>query len=892
VEQPSVTEQIIKWARESLPEWQNELVRRYLETGSLSKGDIDEVYLAVIAKHGIDLPEGGQPPPLRKPELGAVSGAPQEPLSVAVKSIRELKGVNQIPDGSSLTFGETGLTVIYGENGAGKSGWSRLLKRACRAKDVEEPILPNVYETYRNGHATAVFEVLIEGQGTTELPWSDDASTNDILTNVTVFDSKAAGAIIGDENTFYYVPDAMNVFSELAGAIGEIRDRLQGEKLQPSQPNIAGIDPASPVARQLSELPNSLSIDDLASMASWNDANSERLRTLTAQLAQINTGDLPKRIETRKAEMRRVQNLVGQVSARYQALTESSLEVYASQGRQLIECQKAAEIVSKEKHAEEPLAGVGSSAWEMLYRAAKAFSEEIAYPGRAYPPADEGDHCVLCMQELSPEAQRRMTRFRDFVEGSVQRELDEARRAVKVSREKLETLFSDEAENAIRAALEELEPLDETVATRLNEFVERSSEFKSMALSLLEGRDSATIEPSLENPEEYTIPVITRLKEAKDDLEAALDPAAADAIKKEHANLQSRKAAFDFWADIEAYWNALQEARKYEAALNQLSTTAITRQGKEMMSAIVNRQLNSAVADELSELGAERLSLQLSGRGEKGQVKYRYTLGDGATTDNIDLRRVLSEGEQRVVALAGFLAEENLTGRSSTIVFDDPVSSLDHLFRQKIAARLVKEAEHRQVIVFTHDIAFLVALSEKCAGQEMAIRTLRRAHGAVGRPNDQLPWHAMRVNERISHIRKELAEIRDVYDSNQDEYDRKAGYLYGLLRETWEAAVEESLFNRTIQRHGNEVKTQSLRQVTVTDEMYFAIDAGMTKCSEWMIGHDKSKLLSEHRPSPREFSQDIEALEAFLKHIKSLRKTVESARATTPAGFALGDKDA
>ena len=42
----------------------------------------------------------------------------------------------------------------------------------------------------------------------------------------------------------------------------------------------------------------------------------------------------------------------------------------------------------------------------------------------------------------------------------------------------------------------------------------------------------------------------------------------------------------------------------------------------------------------------------------------------------------------------------------SAIVFDDPVLSLDHRWRKRVAKRLVEETKNRQVIVLTHDLVF------------------------------------------------------------------------------------------------------------------------------------------------------------------------------------------
>ena len=61
--------------------------------------------------------------PLKKEEILGTSGKKQV---IILKSIREIKNVNAIPDNSELPFAHEGLTVIYGENAAGKSGYTRI----------------------------------------------------------------------------------------------------------------------------------------------------------------------------------------------------------------------------------------------------------------------------------------------------------------------------------------------------------------------------------------------------------------------------------------------------------------------------------------------------------------------------------------------------------------------------------------------------------------------------------------------------------------------------------------------------------------------------------------------------------------------------------------------
>ena len=78
---------------------------------------------------------------------------------------------------------------------------------------------------------------------------------------------------------------------------------------------------------------------------------------------------------------------------------------------------------------------------------------------------------------------------------------------------------------------------------------------------------------------------------------------------------------------------------------------------------------------------------------------------------NTPASQILSEGEQRAISLADFLTEVQLNPQNKGVVFDDPVTSLDHQRRALIAERLVKLAVTKQVIIFTHDISFFSKLT-------------------------------------------------------------------------------------------------------------------------------------------------------------------------------------
>jgi len=136
------------------------------------------------------------------------------------------------------------------------------------------------------------------------------------------------------------------------------------------------------------------------------------------------------------------------------------------------------------------------------------------------------------------------------------------------------------------------------------------------------------------------------------------------------------------------------------------------------------------------------------------------------------LANIASEGEQRCIALAGFLAELGQASHQSAILFDDPVSSLDHRYQDKVAERLSIESRSRQVVVFTHDVAFVHQLLrwQESHGCKAVTRTIEwdnesRRPGAV---RDSLPWNVEGTDAQIHAIKGKTKDIAFDLGSSTD----------------------------------------------------------------------------------------------------------------------------
>ena len=159
----ALIDEILKWSEEKLPLWQRDAVRRLFqqETDLSVDDDYPELYALLKAAHGLPNPLKLTPEPLKAAHLPTVLQIGEK---VVLKAIRDFVHVNRIAPRQKLDFALAGMTVIYGGNGSGKSGYVRVMKQACRARDQAEKVHPDAYDiAAQNRVPKAIFDIEING---------------------------------------------------------------------------------------------------------------------------------------------------------------------------------------------------------------------------------------------------------------------------------------------------------------------------------------------------------------------------------------------------------------------------------------------------------------------------------------------------------------------------------------------------------------------------------------------------------------------------------------------------------------------------------------------------------------------------------------------------------
>lgn len=133
----SIQDEIFEWVQ-GFEAWKQELFIRAASTPSLSEKDAEVVAGMLLGEEA----EGARPREVRREDLPDAD-ADREPM--VIESIAEVCNVNAIEEGQTLSFAPSVVNVVWGQNGAGKTGYSRVLKKAGRTLYVEE-VLSNVFK--------------------------------------------------------------------------------------------------------------------------------------------------------------------------------------------------------------------------------------------------------------------------------------------------------------------------------------------------------------------------------------------------------------------------------------------------------------------------------------------------------------------------------------------------------------------------------------------------------------------------------------------------------------------------------------------------------------------------------------------------------------------------
>lgn len=863
----TILSEIQKWA-EKLPVWQQHAVAVLYERPTPTADDLEDILALLQDAHGIADIFGREALKLTKEQVAA----PQvdQPF-VQLTAIKNLQYVNALAPGKTLSLSPTGLTNIYGDNGVGKSGYTRVLKKACRARDQSEQIRPNAYKhPILAEAATAEFDALVNGEAAA-YQWTDRKASPAALSSIAIFDSRCARAYVDNQGDFSYVPYGLDILEGLAKVCAWLKERVQQEQRN-AKPNIETFARLASSSTQAGLLAKGLSgktrKEDVERLATLSDQDLAQLEGLTKTLREAD----PKRRATElRVKAARVDALVQRITAAVDIVAQAKIDSLRTLVEKSNQAKGVAQAVAQRFKEMDTLEGTGDDPWLEMFKAARQFCATSHAAVQSFPRLATAVRCPLCQNPVGEAGAARLKVFDEFIEGEATKAADKARREAGAAYKAV-----------VDASLDLI--LDETLSHDLEAHPELVAACAAFQAVLRARRDAVreaakpnsgitwdAVPAFSERPSDQLNQVAAGWREAAIKLDRSQDADARVKMEKELAELQARRQLADLKAvALDAVDRFILNTRLAEC-LSATSTTAISRKSTELTSTMATEEVATVLSEELVALGVNGISVAMQPSSTKAKTTFKLVLKSesGALPQDI-----LSEGEQRAIAIAAFLAEVKLSKGKGGIVFDDPVSSLDHARRERVARRIAAEAQERQVVVFTHDIFFLNVLMFEANALGLAPKalTLNQTPEGFGVAEETLPFAGANVSQRVGMLRNKHVECgRRFKAGDQAGYRLLARDLYNDLRMAWERGVEEVLFHEVVLRFRKGVETNRLKKVTVEPEDVTAITAGMSRCSNY-TGHDGAQEANVAPPSPDEMEKDINALEAWRKSVVARRE--------------------
>lgn len=859
------------WGK-TLPMWQRCLLSKLVSAAELSEESVDAVFAEYLIDQGLTDAKGPRTPAdIALPHFQ--SGTPVAVSTLAAMSA--VSGVNALAAGEILTFGPK-LTVVYGPNGAGKSGYARVLKSACFTRSKDTRILGDVrLAKHKQPKPTATF-TFADGTTATLIHETPCQLLRD---GFAVFDSTCIRVHLDERNVFEVMPYLFDIFPRMIEAFGRLQGKLRSEIAQRTSAadKYAIEESKSEVADILATLSDLTDLARLKALAVFGGTETARLVEIETRLIELRTTD-PKEI-VKKNEQR-----VFDLNATRTAFAALVASVNPGIVKNITEdianlcalTQKGAAL-SAAQFGGEPVQPIGTQAWRELLSAAIDYNKE-AYPNDTFPPTVDGARCVLCHQTLDDDSARRLARFYQMATSDIETQLANTRGKLTGyagTLSKINFAFFAQ-ESSARRTLHELDAiLEADISTHLDGI---RLVVEVLALALADASDPGVSLLEYNLVSERISTWIERLQQDNEKLRQSDPKTLIETLSAEKQLLLDRKYLAGKYEEVAAAVADLKWVKKANACIRAFSVTQreVTSKQKALATELVAHGFITRFA-----ANCDALRLMLP-------VQFRFA-GDAGTTDRkieianagvvgISPSQVLSEGEQTAAALADFLTEIELNGACAGVIFDDPITSMDHMRKESIAQRLVDEAMRRQVIVFTHDILFTnyLATAAKDKGVAFAGRTVWRddanAPGAIDRlafPHEYYEGLAQDLTKKHLDIARTLNG-----DAQRDALEKACG----SLRTAYEDFIQKKLFNNVVRRWRENI-TFTLDQVFFDESIAARVHERMGVLSRFIDAHSHSPEFHEVPLTVNVVASELTLFDGIKSDYNKARKEWEKAKA-------------
>jgi hypothetical protein len=397
-------------------EWVRVIVRHVLDTGeALDAGEVDHVYRLFRQEKALDTRTEAAVPPLT---LGFSNLETAEPL--IIDKLFDVTGVNALVAGAVIEPHEA-LTILFGENGTGKTGYSRIFKALAASRTADEVILGNIDAQSAEPQSATVNYRL--GDHANTLTWTGERGVAP-FTGMSIFDSPCVNFHVDDDLEYTYVPAALALFNHVITGLRDVQARIDEAttQLRSGAQTLRDRFPRDSSAYPLIETLGAAT--DLTALRALTDTDPNvegRIDVLRQAVAALEANTIGAQITT-TAHLVRV---LAEAKTAAAALTAFDAAAYNELLQQRTQLRSDYQQFRDELFSAAELPAAPEETWQGFIAAGETYRQHLVEAA-----AHDADRCLYCRQPLSAPARSLITRYGDYLADKISADISVTDQAI------------------------------------------------------------------------------------------------------------------------------------------------------------------------------------------------------------------------------------------------------------------------------------------------------------------------------------------------------------------------------------------------------------------------------------------------------------------------------
>ena len=742
---------------------------------------------------------------------------------IELETLSEVTGVNRLAKNQTITFNKN-LTVVFGENGTGKTGYGRILKSLGFSYDSNNKVLSNIYTTTQPKAAKINFKA--NGVDNT-FDWNG-TNTNSDLENISVFNSNCVQISLSDRQLIVS-PIGFHLFNLVTFELNEL-NKLLAAKIAQHPIIITWADTlnvGTPQQVFIAGLSSTSTEQKLIELSTFTPIQEQELTDKELELSNLNKALLQNEIQNLNSSLTELGTLIIKIQTAQKNLTPTNWQALINLNLQIADLESKTHKGIKDIAETNGIKFYETTEFQSFINAAENYIKIIGKP--TYPSED--DTCVYCLQPLQTSAKDLLASYRTLLNDKTQENLSRLKQQktnlinqisqIETSLVFHQQTFGLDTEQKIIQPNEIKEynkNLGEFIATFITDKVLQGSTFNfdyPKYIKVLTDKNTQ-VNNTLTQKQASLANIATKENE----------------LKALIAELKDRKFISTKIAEIKTVITNHKAVNILNSRAASFNTYSISRKTSDAREQLVQLNFNKLFNDELKAFRKGHIKIDLSFGTDRGNSKISHKINAHTLTD------ILSEGEQKAIALAEFLTELQLDNIKAPVIFDDPVNSLDHNIIDDVARRLLKLSNERQVVVFTHSVLLFnsfLYFSKQPTFKGLKCKFYNSKNefdetGIITEAEEEINLvtsYISKINVLINNTPKDRTEVEIAEDG------------YGYLRSAIELCVEHEVFKGTVKRYQKNIALTSFIKVdgAVVNIHKDKLNEIFERCCGYIKGH-------------------------------------------------------